>query len=547
MTVRRRHTGLLGCAVAQLVLAALAQAQPAGASEPDLVESVETVEPASGVAEGEAEDIVERIDGVAGAEPVSSATPAPQAMQAEQIRVSASGWARESLELYFNDDGLRRDDPSDVLDVPRDRILSRTQLLVRASYQKGRWFEAAVSGALGVAVHVEGSGRDLGVSGWQSQGTVEVFDGALRELYLGFFGDKVDLRIGQQRVAWGVADVLSPNDVVNARDFRDPFLSEPELNRIPTPLLRIGAYLGPVTLEGLVAPVFVPDRASLYGSNWSAIQPGAPAAYRGLFSMIARTTDPSVREQLNAAFYQTRLPNRNGQGVSAGSKLGIHAAALDLNLYYHYGFDGTPYVWLNPALAGVLERTDFTTAGFADFAPVLRALDQGVAPMFAEYVRRHHAGFDLVAPLGPVVLRLDAAYQTQRVFYTTELTSFTSPAVLGVLSLDYQTGSVDKVLVVEGVYVRMVDAWSSRLLAYEQDTYGVAAVLRWPLFSVFSLEARAMIGIAPYFYLVQPALVTKLGSFAIRVGGLVLDGDPYSVGGYYHGNQTAYLQIRYGF
>jgi hypothetical protein len=371
--------------------------------EPDVVESVqiseadELADRSESITETVTESVVE--DGTSPEDPSGStaeAAAAPSATEAAS-KADASGWARESFEFYPYDEGLSRGS-GDVLGVPRDRLLSRTQLLVRASYRRGKWFEASISGALGVAVHIESSGEGSGLRGWSSQGTVELLDGILRDIYLGFFGRHFDLRIGQQRVAWGVADILSPNDVVNARDTRDPLLAEPEMLRLPTPLLRGTGYWGPATIELLFSPVFVPDRFSLYGGNWAAIQPDAPAVYRGLFALTTRAVDPSIQENVNEALYQTRLPNRNGQGWSAGAKLGLQAAAVDFNFYYHYGYDGTPYFWLNPELGAVLLNTDFSSAGFQDLAPVLRAIDQGVIPLFAEYVRRHHAGFDAWTP-----------------------------------------------------------------------------------------------------------------------------------------------------
>ncbi len=532
-----------GCAACLWTAAVRASAQDAPpSSEPDLVETIIPDEGSTSAAG----DVTESI------EAASASSPPPQASAGSagselRERTKVSGWARESLEFYPYDRGLRRDDPTDVQGVPRDRLLSRTQLLVRASYQHGSWFEATVSGALGVGAFVEGSGRDQGLRGWSSQGTSTLLDARLMEVYLGFFARSFDLRIGQQRVAWGVADVLSPNDVLNARDLRDPFLAEPEMNRVPTPMLRANWYMGPLVLELIGAPLFVPDRSSLYGRNWSALQPDAPSGYRGLFALLTRAAGPSVQEELNGALNQTRLPNHNGEGLWAAGRLGLHTSGLDANLYYQYGYDGTPYLWLNPTFAEVLQGTDFTKAGFSDLAPVLRALDRGVTPLVAEYVRRHHVGFDAVLPLGPFMLKLDAAYQTRRVFYRSDLTSIAAPAALGVVSLDYQTGSLDNVFIVEGVYIRILDDVQGRLLVYARDSYGAAGVLRWPLFSVFSLDLRVLVGISPRFYSLQPALVTKLGSFALKAGALLLDGDPYSLGGYYRHNTTAFLQLRYGF
>ena len=120
-------------------------------TEPDIVE---VLEPAG--SEGGTGDLTESIS--AGSEATPPAVSAGDGATEEKGRTQLSGWARESLELFPYDRGLRRADRSDVLGVPRDALVSHTQLLARASYQRGKWFEATVSGALSYDVFVEGSG-----------------------------------------------------------------------------------------------------------------------------------------------------------------------------------------------------------------------------------------------------------------------------------------------------------------------------------------------------------------------------------------------------
>lgn len=459
----------------------------------------------------------------------------------ETSRTKVSGWARESLEFYPYDQNLQRQDPSDVLHVPRDRGISRTQLLIRATYQRGSSFEASVSGLLGLveALQLVDAGQKANVE--------SRLDARLMEGFLGFYSRYLDFRIGQQRVAWGVADIFSPNDVVNARDLRDPLLAEPEATRIPTPMARLSCYGGPLSLDLLFQPVFVPDRSDIYGRNWSAIQPDSPAYTRGLFALLAHNTDPSVQDQLNGVLFQTRLPSFGPSSLSGGAKLSYRGDGIDMNLYYHYGYDGLPYVSVDPAFASSLKSTDFAKAGLATLSPVLRAADRGLTPIVAEYIRRHHIGMDAVAPVGPFMLKLDAAYQTMRVFYKTDMTSIAKPALLAVLSLDYQTGSTGKVLVVEGVYIRVLESYGGSLLIYNRDSYGAAALLRWPLFSAFHFEARGMGGLSPRYFMAQPALIAKVGGFAIKAGASIMQGDLRSFGWLYRHNSSGFLQILYTF
>jgi hypothetical protein len=552
-----------------VLLPQVAKAQAGGADEPDIVETIDlheappaapsaaaaaAADPGGDVTEslgGSSQsdgDVVETMGDSSESASVSSLESTPSAGdEVETSRTKLSGWARDSLELYPYDKGLDRSHGEDVYNVPRDRIVNRTQLLVRARYQKGSFFEATVSGLLGVNIFIEGSGENKPLLQLNSQGTSTLLDAKLMECYLGFYWGKFDLRIGQQRVAWGVADIASPNDIVNSRDLHDPFLAEQETLRIPTPMIRGSYFYETLTLDFLFSPVFVPDRVSLYGRNWSAIQPDSPPSYQGLFGLLGDKTDISIRDERNSALQQTKLPNRGADGLWGGARASLHLEAVDLNAYYQYGYDGTPYLWVDPTFAEVLSRTDFATAGLADFAPVLRSIDQGSYPLFSEYVRRHHVGFDLTAPLGPIILRVDAAYDSRRVFYRRDLTSIANPAFQGVVSAEYQTGDIDKVLLVEAVYLHIFQDYEGKLLIYERDSYGAGSVLRWPLFSVFHIDARLLIGVQPFWYLVQPAIAAHAKSWVIRAGALINGGEEGTFGWYYRHNATAYVQARYNF
>jgi len=542
--LRALRGGALGGTLALATVAADLRAGEAP-PEPDVTETID----AAGTSANDAGDVTESIapdtpgDATTGPAAKPGSSPASSGESAERLRLG--GWARESVEYGFYDGGMRGSGADDLLRVPRDRVASRTELLIRSNYQRGHWFEAAVSGSLELGTFVQSSGSD----DLRSPGARAKVDGELRELYLGFFWPAFDLRLGQQRVAWGRADVFSPNDVLNARDLRDPFLSEAELRTLPTPMARGDFYAGPWTFEAVVEPVFVPDRFTLYGSNWAVIQPDAPAAARGLFGLLDRRLDPSIQDQLDGVLQQTRLPDWNGEGVSAAAKLGLSAEGVDWDLYYQYGYDGTPFVTLDPSLARLLGSTNFARATLADLAPILRALDQGIHPIDSEYIRRHHVGFDVALTAGPFVLRVDAAFESQRVFYrASDFTSIKSPTMLAVTSAEYQTGDLDKTLILEIVYVRLADHLAERLLSYDAPTsLGATALWRWPIFGDLGFSFRGIVGALPRFYMVQPALELKLGDFLLRGGALAMNGEAGSYGWYLRHDTTAYLQVRYGF
>jgi len=460
-------------------------------------------------------------------------------------RISLNGWARQSFDWTFNDEGYRSAAP-DALSLPRDKLVSRSQLLLRAGYRQGE-YEAALSGLLDTNLHEQGTADGRPFTGFNGQRTDARVETNLREAYVGFGTGPFDVRVGQQRVAWGRSDVYAPNDVLNARDLRDPFLGDPELRYMPTPLLRASLSFDSFSLEGIVSPVFVPDRFELLGSNWGPLGLDTPASYRGFFNQLRNAVDPSVQSDLTQLLHQTKLPQPFMEATSAGLKLAATLFDIDVSAYYQYGYDGTPNVQTDDSFAYLLNHTDFSHSKFADLQPVLRALDAGLRPFRSEYVRRHHLGFDAATTLGPFVLRIDAAYESARVFYSADFSSFVSRAVLAVAGIEFQTGALDQILEVELVYVGVLDEPRAPLLGYARNTYAAALVARWPLFDVFSLNVRAVGGIAPRTYVLQPALRITLDSFALDLGALVLGGDVNSLGWISRRNTCAFVQARYAF
>lgn len=542
-----------------------AKAQDLGGSDSQGSEDLtETIPPSNG-------DVDESV------EPDTASPDAPPAGAAPATRESGpdkhiqlTGYARQSLELVYGE--LAREarslpEPPPVNNCPdtpclwRDIFVSRTQLVLRASYVEERRFEATVSGMLGYALHVAAKAPQY------SNDVVDLargeLDPQLREAYVGFFWPAVDLRIGQQRVAWGRSDFQSPNDVINARDLRDPFLSESELRYLPTPLIRSSVTVGAFSLEGIVSPLFIPDRFDVYGSNWSPFQFHSDPDYRGFLGGTTLLVDQSVEREFAQLWRQTERPLDNGKGAAAGARLIATLPGIDLSAYYHYGFDATPYVSLHPRFLEYLHGTQFLTAPATKFEPLLVLIDDlkssNEVPFSARYLRRHHAGFDLAAPLGPIVLRLDAAYESRRVFYRVDFNGFASPTILGVAALEYQTGDLDKVLLLEFLAQHMLNQTPEYmnqqgqlvhvpLLAYDRTTSAVAGTLRWTLAESWGIDLRGLVGIHPETYSLQPAIRFKPNdSFQLRLGALILAGKQQSFGWYYGDNDTAFIQLRYAF
>jgi hypothetical protein len=513
------------------------QTEEAAPSEGDVTETIGT---------GESTPAVE----------APEAAPEPSSEAPSANRTQVTGYVRQSFEFVYGEFAREALGPSspEARDpaLPllwRDVFVSRSQLVLRASYQHGRSFEATISGVLGYTLHVAKAAPEYSVNVVElTRGEIEP---ELREAYLGFFWPSVDLRIGQQRVAWGRADFQSPNDVINARDLRDPFLAETELRYLPTLVARSSVNAGPVTFEVVVSPFFVPDRFDMYGSNWSAIQYHAREEYQRYLGSASALVDPSIERDLARLWRQTELPPNNGKGLAAGARLAASLSGADLSAYYHYGYDSTPYVTLDPAFQDYLASADLSreSSTSTKFKPIFDLIDQGIQPLRSRYRRRHHVGVDLATAFGPIVARLDAAYETQRGFYKLDLNSYAAPTVLGVFGLEYQTGSLDDVVLVELLGARLLRVPTDLpLLAYEQTTTAVAGTLRWTLAESWGIDLRGLVGIHPETYVVQPALRYKPSdALSLKLGALIMSGEQDSFGWYYGDNDTAFVQLRYAF
>jgi hypothetical protein len=436
-------------------------------------------------------------------------------------RIQVLGWLRSETAYFLEHQG------SDVIAAPYDTVESRNQLYLSARYQRSNRFEAAASGLLEFDVFDKRT----------------AFDPSLRELYIGAYWTHFGLRIGNQRIAWGKGDAISPNDVINPRDLRDPLLTDPELRRIPTFAIRADYEMGSHALQIVFQPFFTPDLYDVDGTNWSVIQPESPDAVRGMFRLISGLFDPSLFDRTQQLFAQTSLPTR----PSVGGRYSYTGHNLDASLYYQFGYDSTPRVTVDPTFAQQAAMIDWRTATPSTLAPILNLLDMGLSPYTATFQRRHHLGADGVTTFGPIAVKLDAAYETASVFYQPDLESFVSPQLQGVVSVEYQTGELGKLIVVEGIVTHVVDPLPTiGLIGYKRDSAGGALTARWTFFNIIEAELRAVYEAVPRAVVLQPQLAyrSKSNGLTIAIGALYLSGDDESFGDYYSRNKSAYVTVK---
>ena len=445
--------------------------------------------------------------------------------------------------------------------VGTDRAFLEQHGYIDLRYSRGSHFQAVLSGSLAYAAYL----TEARPGPVDPERSVEFgrLEPALREVYIGVYSKRLDFRIGQQRIVWGNSEGITPNDVLNARDLRDRMQFDTEMIHQPTLAARADLDLGVAVLGLVVQPFYTPDKFSLYGNNWSLIQGDAPRTYRKLFGLYAQGRDRTLIEDVQTSLVSARAPKSALDAGSVGSSLRFHFGSVDASFYYHYGFDRTPYLYLDPQLVTQLDAADPAKVNGTVLDVFLRQLQTASAayggPLVLTYVRRHHVGLDTTTTVGPFVLRIDGAYDSATVFFSRQtLNSIVKPSAQGVLGIEYSPGDLSKLVLIEGWYQRVLgpavplvpvlnQANSGPLLFVEDDNVGISTLLRWSFIENTIVQTNSFVGVQPLWYLVRAELGYNTPAFTIRLGAMTLGGHSGSYGDYYRRNDSIYITTRYAF
>ncbi len=293
-----------------------------------------------------------------------------------------------------------------------------------------------------------------------------VYEPQLREAYLQWRGlGPFDVTLGQQVVAWGVLDVASAQDVVNPVDYRTGLAPGDEPPRIPVFLMRAETRLGPLHVDGVLAPFFTPHRIDLLGSD-----------YGPLGAAILSGVDESVEDDWSKTVQATEVPMDLPRQADAGIRLGTSVGGVDLHAAYLYVWDRIPEL---------RER-------------VIEAVTEGGLPFTSTYSRRHVVGGDATLTAGDFVFRLESGWSPQRTLYQAgefgvPVSVRRSVAQSG-LGIDW-TYDTDLIANVEAFWMRVNDVPAdAELFLLKPDMYGAAGGLTMRFLNDdLSISARAMV------------------------------------------------------
>lgn len=361
-------------------------------------------------------------------------------------------------------------------------------------------------------------------------------DIGLHEAYAQWAPGPLEFRVGKQIVRWGKTDEISPVDVLNAQDRRLPFLESREERKRPNWMLRARLFQEQWTAEGVVLPVFEPDRLHYFGSNW--------ALYRHLKTDLSEAALPrGLRKRVEQLDVDTHEPVVSWDNLQAGARITSALGNVDLGVSYFYGFDPRPCVVFFP-VQGIRVSGDISGGSLPSQLARARFTEGDIE---VEYVRSQMVGAEFEATLGAFGVRGETAYSSARPFLSDSLDSRKSATLASVVGVDYQ-GQNGWYANAQGVHEHVLEHQES-LLFYQRDNYGLTAEVR----NTFG-RGKGEIGVRGMYYLSDGSRFghpyTKwelLPNLDLELGAYFFAGDSDTLFGWYDDNDLVSLEATYHF
>ncbi|GAB4296724.1 MAG: hypothetical protein Kow0090_11880 [Myxococcota bacterium] len=200
-----------------------------------------------------------------------------------------------------------------------------------------------------------------------------VFD--LREAYIvGYFG-ALDIKAGHQIIAWGRADGFNPTNNLTPRDMT-VFSADEDDKRLGNFMLRMSLTFEPISIEGIIVPVYHPAKFPPFTFNSSMIDfSSAPTQVQPLLA--------NMEILMDAPDY----PDAAIENISYAGKISLILPSFDGSISYFRGF--APF----PGIDGHIDVQNF------------------VSHLIFKAYREHVAGFDFSTAIGGFLgVRGEAAF-----------------------------------------------------------------------------------------------------------------------------------------
>jgi hypothetical protein len=389
---------------------------------------------------------------------------------------------------------------------------------------------------------------------------VQRYEADVWDTYADAYFDWIDFRFGKQIVAWGAADLLTVNDVVNARDLRRGLAEEPDELRLPVVALSATAYEGPLSVQALYVPVAPVNRFELIEGDYALLGPNAPTPIERRVGAIvsALADDPTLAPTIGPITEIGESPNNGIETGEVGGSAALRTESVDLFGYFLWGHERTPSIAIAPALGQVFVNTapDMLTPELIG-QTITDIAAMGEAAVGVEYPRRIHGGGAIAAVVGPTNMKLDVGYSPQASAILVPERGIGPllgevkrlPQLGATLSLDYDRGT-ELNIVLEASYARVLDVPSDRIV-YQMDgdeLYMTAGLIDWnPRNGALSFRVLGFFDVTQQSYAIKPALrLSGHDNLSVEIGAGLYGGPAGTFGGVADRNDEVIVTFQYG-
>jgi len=483
---------------------------------------------------------------ISDSEAAAARTAAGGGDSARKLETLAMTYARMSFDLVRDP----APEASMGLDPPAEDILTfRLHGRAEGTGRFGRRAKIKVAGRVDAEVGFN-LGDTIGV---------ERYEAAVWDTYADIYGSWLDVRAGNQIVAWGVCDLLTPNDVVNARDLRRGPLAPLDEIRLPVLALKAKAYSGPLWLEGLWVPVAPANRFDLVVGDFALLGRNAPTRNERTVGAIVNglRDDPMLGLAIRPILDIGEQPDNGVRTGELGARAGISTRRLDLSALVLWGHDRNPRITVAPELIAVIRDTPSDMLGPMQIAGAIGQLAMmGKSAVRTDYPRQLHTGGGIATRIEPVGLKLEGGYQP---FASTILvpsgagplvgTTRDLPQLAVTASIDYDRGDRFSAIL-EGSFLKVLNVPAGQTV-FQMDgdqLFLVATRVEWRAARLpVSVRLTGFVDLSSPSYAVGPALAYQ-GSdrVSVELSAALFGGPAGTLGGLADHNDEVAMTVRYG-
>lgn len=375
-----------------------------------------------------------------------------------------------------------------------------------------------------------------------------LFEPTLGEAFLDVYTKHVDVRLGQQTLAFGANAAFAPTDVLNPRDFRQGFvLAEPEEAKLPVFAARALASVGPLSLTGVWVPFFQPHRYNVFGQDDALVQPG-------LDLRMPFAVDASVEGELQPHLLESERPQFAGDvGLRVTSEVG----GVRLGGSWVWMSEKLPQVRLDSELEALMRAEDRgESPDAALLLSVQERLRAGERLATGRYARQHVFGLEASTLVGSAQLDVDVGFSPAQTFVDERLRPLRKRVLSWVVGVsqaedsDFVYAVTYQGLAVPGVQERellvLLEPGTARGAARTAFLHLLVADVRYAMLGdSLELGFRGAFEAVQRSFVLAPRVEYRLREW-MRVGlaAEVYSGRPYSPFGYFGRNDQVLGTLR---